>query len=133
MANYGTSNMGGTPRMRAADAPARGTGRAISADLTTKRPKPKFKDIWPEIWALIRPRRWLLAGCFLLMIVNRTCALVLPYSFKPLIDRVFTKHDHAILPWIVGGVLLATLIQGITSYALTQLLSKAGQRLIAEL
>jgi subfamily B ATP-binding cassette protein MsbA len=123
--------------MRAADAPARGGGhgvsRAISADLTTKRPKPKFKEIWPEIWALIKPRRFLLAGCFLLMIVNRTCALVLPASFRPLIDQVFTKHRHALLPWIVGAVLIATLIQGITSYALTQLLSKAGQRLIADL
>jgi ABC-type multidrug transport system fused ATPase/permease subunit len=127
------SNMGGTPRMRAADAPSRGAGRAAAADLTTKRPKPKFKDIWPEIWALIRPRRFLLAGCFLLMIVNRTCALVLPASFRPLIDQVFTKHHYSLLPLIVGAVLIATLIQGITSYTLTQLLSKAGQRLIAEL
>jgi ABC-type multidrug transport system fused ATPase/permease subunit len=133
MANHGMSNMGGTPRMRAADAPSRGAGRAAAADLTTKRPKPKFKDIWPEIWALIRPRRFLLAGCFLLMIVNRTCALVLPASFRPLIDQVFTKHHYSLLPLIVGAVLIATLIQGITSYTLTQLLSKAGQRLIAEL
>jgi ABC-type multidrug transport system fused ATPase/permease subunit len=133
MANYGTSNMGGTPGMRSADAPSRGTGRATTADLTAKRPKPKLKDIWPEIWALIRPRRWLLAGCFLLMIVNRTCALVLPASFRPLIDRVFTKHQTSLLPWIVSAVLIATLIQGLTSYTLTQLLSKAGQRLIAEL
>ena len=133
MANHGISNMGGTPRMRAADAPTRGAGRAASADLTAKRPKPKFKEIWPEIWALIRPRRFLLAGCFLLMIVNRTCALVLPASFKPLIDKVFNQHHYAMLPWIVGAVLAATLIQGVTSYTLTQLLSKAGQRLIAEL
>ena len=134
MANYGTSNIGGTPRMRSPEAPARGgAGRAITASLTAKRPKPKFKDIWPEIWALIRPRRFLLVGCFLLMLVNRTCALVLPASFRPLIDQVFTKHRHDLLPWIVGAVLIATLIQGITSYALTQLLSKAGQRLIAEL
>ena len=133
MAHYGTSNMGGTPRMRSADAPARGAGRAISADLTSKRPKPKFKEIWPEIWALIKPRRALLAGCFLLMIVNRTCALVLPASFRPLIDQVFTKHRTTLLPWIVGAVLIATLIQGLTSYTLTQLLSKAGQRLIADL
>jgi ABC-type multidrug transport system fused ATPase/permease subunit len=133
MANYGTSNMGGTPRMRAADAPARGVGRAVAADLTSKRHKPKLKDIWPEIWVLVRPRRFLLAGCFLLMIVNRTCALVLPASFKPLIDRVFTRHQTHLLPWIVGAVLIATLIQGLTSYALTQLLSKAGQRLIADL
>ena len=33
----------------------------------------------------------------------------------------------------MGAVLGATLIQGITSFSLTQLLSKAGQRLIAEL
>ncbi len=125
--------MGGAPRMRAADAPTRGAGRAAAADLTKARPKPKFKDIWPEIWALIRPRRFLLAGCFLLMIVNRTCALVLPASFRPLIDQVFSKHHYSLLPWIVGAVLTATLIQGITSYTLTQLLSKAGQRLIAEL
>ena len=125
--------MGGTPRMRAADAPTRGAGRAVAADLTKTRPKPKFKDIWPEIWALIRPRRYLLLGCFLLMIVNRTCALVLPASFRPLIDQVFNKHHYALLPWIVGSVLAATLIQGVTSYTLTQLLSKAGQRLIAEL
>ena len=125
--------MGGTPQMRAADAPSRGAGRAATAELTAKRPKPKLKEIWPEIWALIRPRRWLLAGCFLLMIVNRTCALVLPASFRPLIDRVFTKHQTSLLPWIVGAVVIATLIQGLTSYALTQLLSKAGQRLIAEL
>jgi subfamily B ATP-binding cassette protein MsbA len=38
-----------------------------------------------------------------------------------------------LLPVVVGTVLLATLIQGITSYALTQLLSKSGQRMIAEL
>ncbi len=125
--------MGGTVRMRAADSPSRGTGRATTAELTAKRPKPKLKDIWPEIWVLIKPRRWLLAGCFLLMIVNRTCALVLPASFKPLIDRVFTRHQTSLLPWIVGAVLVATLVQGLTSYTLTQLLSKAGQRLIAEL
>jgi ABC-type multidrug transport system fused ATPase/permease subunit len=137
MPNFGTSNLGGAPRMRSADAPLRGggsaAGRAVTGDLTAKRPKPKFKDIWPEIWALIKPRRFLLAGCFLLMIVNRTCALVLPASFRPLIDQVFTRQRYSLLPWIVGAVLLATLIQGFTSYALTQLLSKAGQRLIAEL
>jgi subfamily B ATP-binding cassette protein MsbA len=67
------------------------------------------------------------------MVVNRTCALVLPYSSRPLIDLVFTKHRMGLLPYIVGAVLAATLIQGLTSYALTQLLSTEGQRLIAEL
>jgi ABC-type multidrug transport system fused ATPase/permease subunit len=119
--------------MSHADRPSRGVGRALAADLTAKRPKPKFRDMWPAIWALVRPRRWLLAGCFVLMIVNRTCALVLPASFRPLIDLVFTKHRMDLLPYIVGAVVTATLIQGLTSYALTQLLSKSGQRLISEL
>jgi subfamily B ATP-binding cassette protein MsbA len=119
--------------MRSADGPSRGTGRAVAADLTAKRPKPKFRDVWPEIWALVKPRRALLTVCFLLMVVNRTCALVLPASFRPLIDLVFAKHRLELLPYIVGAVLGATLIQGLTSYALTQLLSKSGQRLIADL
>jgi ABC-type multidrug transport system fused ATPase/permease subunit len=131
MGSFGHSGFGGG--MKSADRPSRGTGRAIAADMTAARPKPKLRDMWPEIWALIRPRRWLLAGCFLLMIVNRTCALVLPASFRPLIDQVFNKHQIHLLPWIVGAVLSATLVQGITSYALTQLLSKSGQRLIADL
>ena len=119
--------------MHSPDRSSRGAGRALSAEMTAKRPKPKFRDMWPAIWALMRPRRWLLAGCFLLMCVNRVCALVLPASFKPLIDLVFTEKRLDLLPWIVGAVLAATLIQGLTSYALTQLLSTEGQKLISQL
>ena len=100
--SFRTGGMGGG--MHAADRGSRGTGRAISADLTAKRPKPKFRDIWPEIWVLVKPRRGLLAGCFALMLVNRACALVLPASFRPLIDLVFTKHEIRLLPYIVGVV-----------------------------
>ena len=38
-----------------------------------------------------------------------------------------------LLGWLIAGVLTATIIQGVTSFALTQTLSKAAQRLIAEL
>ncbi len=119
--------------MKSADRPSRGVGRAVTADLTKQRPKAKLKDVWPEIRELVLPRRWLLVGSFALMIVNRACSLVLPASFRPLIDKVFVHKDLHLLPWIVGAVASATLIQGITSYSLTQLLSKAGQKLIAEL
>jgi ABC-type multidrug transport system fused ATPase/permease subunit len=125
-------NMGGAPRMKAADAPMRGTGRAITADLTKKK-KPKLKDVWPEIWALVKPRMWLLAGAFLLMVVNRASGLVLPALSRPLIDKVMNGHQIGLLPKIVGAVLIATFVQGCTSYALTQLLSKSGQQLIADL
>lgn len=123
----------GSPGMHAADRPSRGTGRATTAGLTAARPKPKLKKVLPEIWKLMQPRRWLLLGSFLLMIVNRASGLVLPASVRYLIDNVMTKHQMEWLPRLVGAVVSATLLQGVTSYALTQLLSKAGQRLIAEL
>ena len=98
----------------------------------TEAKKPSFKAL-PEIWQLIRPRRGLLAIGFVLMVINRVSGLVLPYSTKFLVDNVITKRQMQLLPWIVGGVLSATLIQGLTSFTLTQTLSKAAQKLIAEL
>src|SRR5690242_19453562 len=87
----------------------------------------------PEIWALVRPRKGLLALGLILMAINRVSGLVLPYSTLFLIDNVITKHQTKLLVPIVAGVLMATLVQGVTSFTLTQLLSKAAQRLIAEL
>src|SRR5271165_4338496 len=81
----------------------------------------------------MRPRRWLLALGFVLMVINRVAALVLPYSTKFLIDTVINKHHMDQLRPLVLIVLAATLVQGFTSFSLTQLLSKAAQRLIAEL
>ena len=111
----------------------RNTGKSISADLTASRPKPPLKKVLPEVWKLIKPRRLLLSGSFLLMIVNRASGLILPASTKPLIDKVMYGKNLHMLPLIVGAVLVATIIQGITSFTLTQLLSKEGQRLITEL
>jgi ABC-type multidrug transport system fused ATPase/permease subunit len=130
MASYGPSKFGGG--MKAVDRPTRG-GAAASAQLSAGRPKPNLKKVLPEIWKLIKPRRLLLGGSFLLMIINRFSGLILPASTKPLIDKVMYGKNLALLPMIVGAVLLATIVQGITSYTLTQLLSKEGQRLIAEL
>src|SRR5438445_3110810 len=79
------------------------------------------------------PRRGLLALGFALMVINKVAGFVLPYSSKFLIDNVVGKHQVGLLRPLVLSVLLATLIQGVTSFSLTQLLSKAAQRLIAEL
>src|SRR3954447_2087328 len=85
------------------------------------------------VWELMRPRRGLLALGLVLMVINRVSGLVLPYSTKFLIDSVIAKHHVELLRRLVLVVLTATIIQGITSFSLTQLLSKAAQRLIAEL
>jgi ABC-type multidrug transport system fused ATPase/permease subunit len=93
----------------------------------------RLRIVWPILGELIRPRRSLLAVGFVLMLINRVSGLVLPYSTRYLIDTVMVKHHLQLLKPLVGAVLLATLIQGVTSFALTQLLSKAAQRLISEL
>lgn len=98
-----------------------------------KKAAQQLKSAWPMIKELIRPRRGLLALGFLLLLIGRVCGLMLPLSPRFLVDDVIAKHrpDH-LLP-LVGAVLAATFIQGITSFSLTQLLSKEAQRLIAEL
>jgi subfamily B ATP-binding cassette protein MsbA len=67
------------------------------------------------------------------MVINRVTGLVLPASTKFLVDDVIGKHRVALLMPLVGAVLASTVVQGLTSFALTQTLSKAAQRLIAEL
>ena len=81
----------------------------------------------------MRPRWALLGFGFLLMVINKVAGFVLPYSSKFLIDNVVGKNQTGLLRPLVVAVLLATLVQGITSFSLTQLLSKAAQRLIADL
>ena len=69
------------------------------------------------------------------MIINRVAGLALPYTAKPLLDKVLSsQHPHPeMLPRIIVVVFGAMIVQAITSFSLTQLLSKAGQRLIAEM
>src|SRR5271163_143663 len=117
--SFRSSGFGGNGMSKAERTP-RGTGKATAADLTASRPKPKLKKVLPEVWQLVKPRRLLLGGSFLLMVINRASGLVLPASTKTLIDKVMYGHQLRLLPWIVGIVGFATLIQGITSYTLTQ-------------
>ena len=93
----------------------------------------RLRAVRPLVWHLVRPRRALLGLGLVLMVINRVCGLVLPMSSKYLIDTVIGKHRADLLLPLISAIVAATAIQGITSFSLTQLLSKAGQRLIAEL
>jgi ABC-type multidrug transport system fused ATPase/permease subunit len=93
----------------------------------------RLRNLLPDVWQLVRPRRGLLALGFGLMVVNRLAGFVLPASTKYLIDDVIGKRHTDWLGPLVAAVVGATMLQGTTSFALTQILSKAAQRLIAEL
>lgn len=93
----------------------------------------RFKALLPDVWALVKPRRGILLVGFVLMVINRVSGLVLPFSTRMLIDDIIGQRRTDLLMPLVLGVIAATLIQGATSFSLTQLLSKAAHRLIAEL
>ncbi|MDR7129760.1 subfamily B ATP-binding cassette protein MsbA [Algoriphagus sp. 4150] len=85
-----------------------------------------FKTIiWPR-------RKHLFLGLFLI-IISRLASLVLPGASKILIDDVIPSNDLTMLKWLIGGVVLAIVVQASTSYALTQILSVEAQNLISKL
>jgi ABC-type multidrug transport system fused ATPase/permease subunit len=98
-----------------------------------KRSSERLRELWPDIREMVRPRRGVLALGFVFMIVSRVCGLVLPLSTRYLIDDVVGKKHIEVLVPLVLAVVTATIIQGLTSFANTQLVSKAAQRLISEL
>lgn len=103
---------------------------------TSERPVSKrhqLGSVMPEIWPLVHPRGLFFIFSFLLIVVNRAIGLVLPLSVRYLIDNVMVKRQMDLLPRIVGVVVVAVILQGVTSYILTQSLSKAGHQLITDL
>src|SRR6202795_605909 len=108
------------------------TEKDAGATSKLKKTKNAWKNL-PHVWALIKPRRGILAAGLLLMVVNRVSGLILPASTKYLVDDVIGKHHIRLLTPIVLAVLAATVIQGLTSFTLTQLLSKSAQKMIADL
>src|SRR5258708_14694876 len=103
-----------------------------SSALSKQEQRKRAWKALPDIWALIRPRRGLLALGFVLMAVNRVCGLVLPASTKYFIDNVIGKRQTELLTPIVLGVLAPPIGQGLTAFTLTQLLSKSPPKVFAE-
>ena len=98
-----------------------------------KKPSEQLRSVMPLLKDLVRPRRKLLAFGLILTVIKSVTGLVLPASTKVLVDNIVGKHQVQLLLPLVLAVLFATLIQGICSFTLTQLLSIEGQRLIAQL
>jgi subfamily B ATP-binding cassette protein MsbA len=85
-----------------------------------------FKTIiWPR-------RKHLFLGLFLI-VISRLASLVLPGASKYLVDDVIPSNDLNLLKWLIIAVVTAIVIQSVTSYALTQILSVEAQNLISKL
>ncbi|MFZ1658663.1 MAG: ABC transporter ATP-binding protein [Flavobacteriales bacterium] len=83
------------------------------------------KFIWPR-------RKHIFLG-LLLILVSRAASLVLPGATKYLIDDVVMGKDLAMLRTIVLAVVASIIVQSITSFLLTRLLSVEAQLMISNL
>jgi subfamily B ATP-binding cassette protein MsbA len=96
-------------------------------------PKYDRSRAWAEARGLIREHRTSLSIGLALMVVNRVSGLVLPYTSKFLIDDVINKHRADLLLPLAAVAIVATIIQAVTSFALSQVVSIAAQRAITEM
>jgi ABC-type multidrug transport system fused ATPase/permease subunit len=100
-----------------------------------KKPKKplNFRVVLADAGELVRAHKGRLAFGLFLMLINRLSGLVLPYTTKDLIDEVIGKGNRDLLNQLLFFAGAATLIQGITSFSLSQVLGKAAQRSITEM
>jgi subfamily B ATP-binding cassette protein MsbA len=110
------------------------SGVALRAGESPKdKKKIDFSNAWQEARALVWARRGRLSVGLLLMIVNRLSGLVLPWTSKSLIDDVVGKHRADLLMPLAIAAGIATVVQAITSFALSQVLGVAAQRAITDM
>jgi len=92
-----------------------------------------FSAAWREARALVWAHRRRLTLGLLLMMVSRLAGLVLPASSKYLIDDVVNGGRSDLLMPIALAAGAATLVQAVTSFALSQILGVAAQRAITDM
>jgi len=110
-----------------------GPKRQSQAPMGAPRKPLSPSDAWREARELIWTHRRRLALGIVLMLVSRLAGLVLPATSKFLIDEVIGKRRADLLPLLAAGVGLATLVQAVTSFALSQVLGVAAQRAITDM
>ena len=82
---------------------------------------------------IIWPRRNIVFIGLILIVISRLASLVLPWKAKELLDEVVPNKDVSALTNLLIFVGVALLLQALTSFFLTQVLSVQAQLLISEL
>jgi ABC-type multidrug transport system fused ATPase/permease subunit len=112
-----------------------GAGRSAAAARADDPSKKKvdYSNAWQEARSLIVARRGRLVLGLALMLVNRVAGLILPATSKYLIDDVIGKHRADLLVPLALAAGAATMVQAVTSFALSQVLGVAAQRAITDM
>ena len=101
--------------------------------MTKEKEKKSKVTIASAFTSIIWPRRKLVFIGLILIVIGRLASLILPWKSKALLDDIIPNKDMSALYdllWLVG---FALLIQAVTSFLLTRILSVQAQYLISEL
>lgn len=96
----------------------------------SKKSKVSLREVFKTI---IWPRRKLLFVGLLLIIISRAAGLVPPWATKPFMDDILVNKQLDKLPMLLTILTAAILIQAVTSFLLTKILSVEAQHLISVL
>jgi subfamily B ATP-binding cassette protein MsbA len=94
------------------------------------KPKVTLKQAFKTI---IWPRRNLVLLGLLLIVVRSLSGFVLPIQSKVLLDEVVPNNDYNLLSSLILIVIISIVVQALTSFLLTKVLSIQAQYLISEL
>lgn len=101
--------------------------------MADKKRKVDYTNAWSQARELVWQSRGRLAIGAALMLVSRSAGLVLPASTKFLVDEVLINQRFEWLTWIALAVGLATVVQGVTGFGLSQILGVAAQYAITKM
>src|SRR5215510_10089758 len=102
----------------------RSTVAARTSDPAAKK-KVDYGNAWQEARVLILARSGRLTLGLVLMIISRIAGLILPATSKFLVDDVIGRQQAQLLVPLALVAGAATLVQAITSFALSQILGVA--------
>ena len=112
---------------------SRSTLRPHQMDQEKKPRKTDMKRAWAEARALMWKHRKSLSIGLVLMLISRMASMVLPFSTKYVIDDVLGGRQTQLLLPIALIAGLTTVIQAVTSFALSQVVSITAQRAITNM
>ncbi len=98
-----------------------------------KKKKVDYKSAWAEARKIVWNARWRLLLGSVLMLISRLAGMVLPASTKYIGDDIFTGKNYGLIKWVALAIGISTLIQGVTSFALSQILGVAAQLAITNM
>jgi len=127
-------------RSRISHARAQGAGRSaaiqsigLAPPEAPKKKKIRWSAAWAEARALIWARRGRLAIGLVLMLVSQAAGVVLPLLSRTLLDDVVGKNQVEKLPTLAWIAAVATIVQALSSFGLSQILGVAAQKAITDM